>query len=156
MRTYFGEGWGRLITRIEKGWAEERAAPKCWRSIGKRFLREALTTPSWNLRPPEINFPFVPCRCPWPARSGASASLIPVLVLMMRATGQGLVTHLDSKNCVCVNEDQHHRITTIGCEDLVVVHTPEPASCAPEMKQQVKELATSCRRKNAERTCAGY
>ena len=31
-----------------------------------------------------------------------------------------------------MNEDQHHRITTIGCEDLVVVHTPGPPSCAPD------------------------
>ena len=49
LRAYFGEGVDRLI-EIGKGWAEGRGT-ECWRSIGRRFPRRALTTPSWNQRP---------------------------------------------------------------------------------------------------------
>ena len=50
-------------------------------------------------------------------------------------------THLDSKNILCVSSDKSHTITTIGCEDLVIVHTPDATLVFPASEsQRVKEL----------------
>ncbi len=49
--------------------------------------------------------------------------------------------HLDSKNVLCVSDDPTHTIATIGCEDLVVVHTKEITLVFPSSQaQRVKEI----------------
>lgn len=49
--------------------------------------------------------------------------------------------HLDSKNVLCVSSDKTHTITTIGCEDLVIVHTEDATLVFPESEaQRVKEM----------------
>ena len=54
----------------------------------------------------------------------------------------GPVEHLDSRNVLAVSEDPNHLITTIGCEDLVVVHTPDATLVFPrDRDQDVKAMA---------------
>ena len=141
MRTYFGEG----VTdssRSEKAGREGRGTEvlaEHWETLPKKSIDYAVAEPSGRWRSISRSYRAAARGL---ARSGQAAQLDPVL--SVDDTGnrtQGLVTHLDSKNCVCVNEDQHHRITTIGCEDLVVVHTPRATLVCPrDEAQRVKEL----------------
>ena len=49
--------------------------------------------------------------------------------------------HLDSNNVLCVSSDKSHTITTIGCEDLVIVHTDDATLVFPASEaQRVKEM----------------
>ena len=49
--------------------------------------------------------------------------------------------HLDSKNVLCVSSEKSHTITTIGCADLVVVHTDDATLIFPASEaQRVKEM----------------
>lgn len=141
MRAYFGEGVDQLL-EIGKGWAEGRGAEVLeahWETLPKKSVDYAVMEPAAA----GDRFPVrtVPLPVAW-HDLGSWPSLDPVLNVDDAGNRtQGLVTHLDSKNCVCVNEDQHHRITTIGCEDLVVVHTTRATLVCPrDEAQRVKEL----------------
>lgn len=49
--------------------------------------------------------------------------------------------HLDSTNVLAVSSDKQHTITTIGCEDLIIVHTPDATLVFPASEsQRVKEM----------------
>ena len=49
---------------------------------------------------------------------------------------------LDSRNLLVFSEDSDHRICTIGCEDLVIVHTRDATLiCRSEDAQRVKDMA---------------
>jgi mannose-1-phosphate guanylyltransferase len=49
--------------------------------------------------------------------------------------------HLDSNNVLCVSSDKSHTITTIGCKDLVIVHTDDVTLVFPASEaQRVKEM----------------
>jgi mannose-1-phosphate guanylyltransferase len=49
--------------------------------------------------------------------------------------------HLDSNNVLCVSSDKSHTITTIGCKDLVIVHTDDATLVFPASEaQRVKEM----------------
>lgn len=51
-------------------------------------------------------------------------------------------THLDSRHVLAVSDDPNHTITTIGCTDLVIVHTKDATLVCPQSQtQRVKELA---------------
>jgi mannose-1-phosphate guanylyltransferase len=50
--------------------------------------------------------------------------------------------HLDSSNVLAVSDDPNHTITTIGCEDLIIVHTSDATLVCPRSAaQRVKEMA---------------
>jgi len=53
--------------------------------------------------------------------------------------------HMGSKNVLAVSEEAGHVIATIGCEDLIIVHTPRatlvcPAKEAEKIKQMVAQV----------------
>ena len=51
-------------------------------------------------------------------------------------------THLDSHNIVAVSDDPAHTITTIGCRDLIIVHTRDATLVCPASEaERVRELA---------------
>lgn len=53
----------------------------------------------------------------------------------------GPVTHLDSSGTITVTEDPGHLIATIGCRDLVIVHTEHATLVCPRDEvERVKEL----------------
>ncbi len=53
----------------------------------------------------------------------------------------GPAEHLDSKNVISMSDDKEHLIATIGCEDLVIVHTPNATLvCPADRVQDVKKL----------------
>jgi mannose-1-phosphate guanylyltransferase len=53
----------------------------------------------------------------------------------------GPATHLGSSNVISISEHPEHLIATIGCEDLVIVHTPRATLVCPrDQVQRVKEL----------------
>ena len=57
------------------------------------------------------------------------------------AIGAGSAVLLDSKDCVVASTDPTHLVTLIGCEGLVVVHTPTATLVVPaDQAQRVKEL----------------
>jgi mannose-1-phosphate guanylyltransferase len=63
------------------------------------------------------------------------------------ADEQGNVTrssmhrHLDSKNTLVVNDDPQHMIATIGCEDMVIIHTRRATLiCHKDHAQKIKDL----------------
>jgi mannose-1-phosphate guanylyltransferase len=61
-----------------------------------------------------------------------------------RSSG-GRAMHLGSKNVLAVSEEPEHVIATIGCEDLIVIHTPKatlvcPAKDAEKIKAMVAEV----------------
>jgi mannose-1-phosphate guanylyltransferase len=51
-------------------------------------------------------------------------------------------THLDSRAIVAVSDDPGHTITTIGCDNLVIVHTKDATLVCPASEsERVKALA---------------
>ena len=57
------------------------------------------------------------------------------------AIGAASSVLLDSRDCVVASTDPDHLITLVGCEGLVVVHTPTATLVMPaEQAQRVKEL----------------
>jgi mannose-1-phosphate guanylyltransferase len=57
------------------------------------------------------------------------------------AVGAGASVLLDSHDCVVASSDPDHLVALVGCEGLVVVHTPAATLVVPvEMAQRVKEL----------------
>lgn len=57
-----------------------------------------------------------------------------------RASG-GQAIHLDSKNVLTVNDQPGHLITTIGCEDLIVIHTKNATLvCKADQAEAIKKL----------------
>jgi mannose-1-phosphate guanylyltransferase len=57
------------------------------------------------------------------------------------AIGAASSVVLDSRDCVVASTDPDHLITLVGCEGLVVVHTPTATLVMPaEQAQRVKEL----------------
>ena len=58
-----------------------------------------------------------------------------------RVAANTLHTDLDSSNLLVFSEDANHRICTIGCSDLVIVHTEHATLiCRAEDAQKVKDL----------------
>ena len=56
-----------------------------------------------------------------------------------RAAGKVIVHH--TKNCLAFSDNPDHTIALLGCEDLVVVHTPDATLVMPADKaQELKEL----------------
>jgi mannose-1-phosphate guanylyltransferase len=50
--------------------------------------------------------------------------------------------HLDASNVLAVSHDPDHVIATIGCENLIIVHTKDVTLvCRADQAQRVKELA---------------
>ncbi|MCZ6835173.1 MAG: sugar phosphate nucleotidyltransferase [Planctomycetota bacterium] len=50
--------------------------------------------------------------------------------------------HLDSRNILTVSDDPEHTIATLGCDDLIIVHTKNVTMVCPrDQDQRVKELA---------------
>jgi len=48
---------------------------------------------------------------------------------------------LDTKNTLAASNDPDHLITTIGCEDLIIIHTPEATLvCHKDRAESIKEL----------------
>ena len=61
----------------------------------------------------------------------------------------GPVECIDSRNVLAVTEDPNHLIATIGCEDLVVVHTPDATLVFPrDRDQDVKAMAQRVAERN--------
>ena len=57
------------------------------------------------------------------------------------AVGAGSSVVLDSRDCVVVSSDPGHLVALVGCEGLVVVHTPTATLVLPaDQAQRVKEL----------------
>ncbi len=61
-----------------------------------------------------------------------------------------LATHLDSHGVLAVSDNPHHTIATIGCSDLIIVHTRDatlvcPRSEAERIKQLVENIDPSLR-----------
>ncbi len=54
----------------------------------------------------------------------------------------GTATHLDSNHVLVVSDDSSHMIATIGCDDLIIVHTRDATLiCRSDQGQRVKEMA---------------
>lgn len=49
--------------------------------------------------------------------------------------------HIGSKNTLAASSDPGHLITTIGCEDLLIVHTPDATLvCHKDKAEEIKEM----------------
>jgi mannose-1-phosphate guanylyltransferase len=49
--------------------------------------------------------------------------------------------HLDSRDVLAVSDDPAHTIATIGCEDLIIIHTADATLVCPRNEaQRVKEI----------------
>jgi mannose-1-phosphate guanylyltransferase len=57
------------------------------------------------------------------------------------AIGAGKTLLLDTKGTLVASNDAGHLITTIGCEDLIIIHTPEATLvCRKDCAEGIKEL----------------
>jgi mannose-1-phosphate guanylyltransferase len=57
------------------------------------------------------------------------------------AVGAGAAVLLDSRSCVVASTDPEHLVAVVGCDGLVVVHTPEATLVVPaDQAQRVKDL----------------
>ncbi|HEU0101313.1 MAG TPA: sugar phosphate nucleotidyltransferase [Mycobacteriales bacterium] len=76
----------------------------------------------------------------WPAYGDALRAAGPGSDPAGNAVGARAVLH-DSRDCVVASSDPEHLVTLIGCEGLVVVHTPTATLVMPAAQaQRVKEL----------------
>jgi len=58
-----------------------------------------------------------------------------------RLTGLGPTVQADCARTLVVNEDGKHTVAMLGCEDLIVVHTPEATLIVPrDQAERLKEL----------------
>jgi mannose-1-phosphate guanylyltransferase len=58
--------------------------------------------------------------------------------------GNAPAVHLNSHNILCATDDPGHTITTIGCEDLIIVHTADATLiCHADQAQRVKDMANT-------------
>jgi mannose-1-phosphate guanylyltransferase len=52
------------------------------------------------------------------------------------------MVHLKSKGVLAVSDDPKHTIATIGCEDLIIVHTRDATLvCRADRAEDVKKIA---------------
>ena len=71
----------------------------------------------------------------WPAfaetcKRDTSGNAVSAKVLQLKSTGN-----------LIVSSEPSHLITTVGCEDLIVIHTPEATLiCSAEQAELVKEV----------------
>ena len=57
------------------------------------------------------------------------------------ATSGSKSVHLDSRNILAASDDPSHLITTLGCEDLIVIHTDKATLvCHKDHAQDIKKL----------------
>ncbi|MEM6458224.1 MAG: mannose-1-phosphate guanylyltransferase [Planctomycetota bacterium] len=57
------------------------------------------------------------------------------------AASGGPVVHLDSRNVLTASSEPGHLIATLGCEDLIVIHTPEATLvCKADQAEKIKKL----------------
>jgi mannose-1-phosphate guanylyltransferase len=57
------------------------------------------------------------------------------------AVGGGRVLALDTRGTLVASNDPRHLIATIGCEDLIVIHTPDATLvCRKDQAESIKEL----------------
>ena len=57
------------------------------------------------------------------------------------ALGGGRATLLDTRNTLVASSDPRHVITTIGCENLLIIHTPDATLvCRADQAENIKEL----------------
>jgi mannose-1-phosphate guanylyltransferase len=55
--------------------------------------------------------------------------------------GAGRSLLLDSSNTLVASSDPSHLITAIGCEDLIIIHTPDATLvCRADRAEEIKEL----------------
>jgi len=57
------------------------------------------------------------------------------------ALGDGKHLHLKSRNTLAASSDPNHLITTIGCDDLIIIHTPDATLvCRKGQAEAIKQL----------------
>ncbi|MEM1107976.1 MAG: mannose-1-phosphate guanylyltransferase [Planctomycetota bacterium] len=57
------------------------------------------------------------------------------------ASSGGQTVHVESQNILAATSDPKHLITTLGCEDLIVIHTPESTLvCHKDHAEKIKQL----------------
>lgn len=57
------------------------------------------------------------------------------------AIGGGQTLMLDTRSTLIASNDARHLIATIGCEDLIIIHTPEATLvCRKDQAERIKEL----------------
>ncbi|MBB6429338.1 mannose-1-phosphate guanylyltransferase [Algisphaera agarilytica] len=57
------------------------------------------------------------------------------------ASSGGRTVHVESNNVLAATSDPRHLITTLGCEDLIVIHTPESTLvCHKDHAEKIKQL----------------
>jgi mannose-1-phosphate guanylyltransferase len=57
------------------------------------------------------------------------------------AIGGGRVLAIDTRGTLIASSDARHLITTIGCEDLIIIHTPDATLvCRKDQAETIKEL----------------
>jgi mannose-1-phosphate guanylyltransferase len=48
---------------------------------------------------------------------------------------------IDTKNTLVASSDSNHLIATVGCEDLIIIHTPDATLvCHKDQAEQIKKL----------------
>jgi mannose-1-phosphate guanylyltransferase len=65
------------------------------------------------------------------------------------AVGAARAVLQDSRDCVVASSDPDHLVTLVGCEGLVVVHTPTATLVMPAAEaQRVKDLHAAVAREH--------
>jgi mannose-1-phosphate guanylyltransferase len=97
--------------------------------------------------PPVIT---IDMQCRWMDVGGwtSLAETLPADANGNRTSGGTAVTHLDSRNVVVVSDDPNQVITSIGCHDLIIVHTAGATLVCPAAEaERVKEPSPPPRRR---------
>ena len=64
------------------------------------------------------------------------------------AVGAAKALVQDSRNILVASSDPHHLVTVLGCEDLIVIHTPDATLvCSRSEAEAIKKLHELVRRR---------
>ena len=131
------------LTRIGDAWATPQrhaVLAEVFPTLKKISVDFAVMEPAG--RDPQVRVAAVPMPLQW-----LDVGSWPMFAETCRhdAAGNALGTDrallLDTRGAIVASNDPHHLITTIGCSDLIIIHTPDATLvCRKDCAESIKEL----------------
>jgi len=130
------------IVRIAEAWdtvEQERVLADVYPALKKKSVDFAIMEPA--SRDKQVPICIVPMRVDW-KDVGSWPSFGETLDKDPHANcTNARAAHLDSRGVIAVSDDPNHTIATIGCQDLIIIHTQDATLvCPADEAERIKEL----------------
>ena len=128
-----GRGLGRRRSggRAQRGLSDVAEGERRFRRDGARLARSR--TSAWR-----------PCRCRWSGSTSVPGRCSPRPV-PATSSGNALAAQrhvlVDTRRTLVASSDPRHVIATIGCEDMIIIHTPDATLvCRADRAEDIKKV----------------